>query len=32
MKTFFSRSQELIELWLRLSNQVSGAGSKAIGK
>jgi hypothetical protein len=32
MKTFLSRSQESIELLLRLSSHVSGAGSKAIGK
>jgi hypothetical protein len=32
MKTFLSRSQESIELLLRLSNHVSGAGSKTIGK
>jgi hypothetical protein len=32
MKTFLSYSQESIELLLRLSNHVSGAGSKAIGK
>jgi hypothetical protein len=31
-ETFFSRSQESIELLLRLSNHVSGAGSKAIEK
>jgi hypothetical protein len=32
MKTFLSRSQESIELLLRLYNHMSGAGSKAIGK
>jgi hypothetical protein len=32
IKTFLSRSQESIELLLRLSSHVSGAGSKAIGK
>jgi hypothetical protein len=32
MKTFLRHSQESIELLQRLSNQVSGAVSKAIGK
>jgi hypothetical protein len=32
MKTFLSRSQESIELLLRLSSHLSGARSKAIGK
>jgi hypothetical protein len=32
MKTFLRRSQESMELLLRLSSHVSGAGSKAIRK
>jgi hypothetical protein len=32
LKTFLSCSQESLELLLRLSSHVSGAGSKAIGK